>query len=51
MYSIFIIDSINMIFGYQYTKVQNCEYVALSLEPKQYVLFQALTLCWDLDVS
>ncbi len=51
--SIFIMDSltINMIFGYHYTKVQNCEYAPFGLEPKQYVLFQAFTLCWDLDVS
>ncbi len=47
-YSIFIMDSltINRIFGYQYTKVHNCEYVPLGLELKQYVLFQAFTLCW-----
>ncbi len=30
-----------MIFGYKYTKVQTCEYATLSLEPKQYALFQA----------
>ncbi len=29
--------TINMIFSYQCTKVQNCEYVPLGLEPKQYV--------------
>ncbi len=43
--------TINMIFGYQYATVQNCEYVPLDLEPKQYVLFQAFTLYWYLDVS
>ncbi len=43
--------TINMIFGYQYTKVQNCEYVPLGLELKQYILVQAFTLCWYLDIS
>ncbi len=40
-----------MVIGYQYTKIQNCEYVTLGLEAKQYVLFQAFTLCWDLNIS
>ncbi len=41
--------TINMIFGY--ATVQNCEYVTLGVKPKQYVLFQAFTLCWYLDLS